>query len=506
MSNYAIGIGGTGAKCLEALSHMCAAGLLPNADNGGLYMVFVDPDKANGNLERSNITVKQYNNVKKINFGNSPLFRTNIEIAVPAIWSPFESIQTPMLDDYFSKSTLGKGYQQLFDVLYSKKEQQTSLDKGFRGHPSIGAAVMAHSIKFGEREPWITFKAKLEQDISSGDARIFLFGSIFGGTGASGLPTITQLILNVLKDLGVGAQATNFKIGASLMLPYFSFTSDDVDSELKARTEEFLVNSQASLKYYCQQIGDSPTHSLNFDSLYLLGCQSLQSYTKDKTSLGGAHQKNNPHYVELYAALAALDFYRKPLPKFKENPTGHIVNLIARSESPLSWQDLPDVPGVKNLKEDLGQMAKFSFAYLSEFLPVLKKIKSSGTGNQEAWYVDYFERKLGKKTLDDIWPKLTSLQVCCSEYLTWFSALHTEDVNLLEVSSFSNQNPQDPQLLTFDRFNKGRFPQLVSPAVENGNKGNLFDVINALSKNEKQDGRACEVGNFAQALYNACSV
>lgn len=506
MSNYAIGIGGTGAKCLEALAHMCAAGLLPNVSNGGLYMIFVDPDKANGNLERSNVTVKRYNNVKKINFGSSPLFQTNIEIASPAVWSPFESIQTPMLEDYFKKATLGQEYQQLFDVLYSKKEQQTSLDKGFRGHPSIGAAVMAHSVRFGEREPWITFKTKIEQDINGGDARIFLFGSIFGGTGASGLPTITQLILKVLKDLGMGEQSSNVKIGGALMLPYFSFTSDDADSELKARTEEFLINSQAALKYYSQQIGPSATHPLNFDALYLLGCQSLQSYAKDKTCLGGAPQKNPPHYVELYAALAALDFYRKPLQKFSENPTGHLVNLIARSEAQLSWLDLPDVPGVDDLKKELGQMAKFSFAYLSEFFPILEQIKSTGTGKREAWYVDYFERKLGKKNLAEIWTKLTNLKFCCSEYLIWFSALHAEDINLLEVASFSDQNTQDPQLLPAGRFNKTRFPQLVSPAVENDNKGDLFSVVEALSRNKHQDGRACEVGNFAHALYNACSV
>ena len=106
----------------------------------------------------------------------------------------------------------------------------------------------------------------------------------------------------------------------------------------------------------------------------------------------------------------------------------------------------------------------------------------------------------------DVWPKLTNLKLCCSEYLTWFSALHTEDVGLLEVASFSDQNPHDPQLLPVGRFNKARFPQLVSPAVENDNKGDLFSVVEALSRNEHQDGRACAVGNFAHALYNACSV
>jgi hypothetical protein len=30
MSYYVIGIGGTGAKCVEAFIHLCAAGLMPD--------------------------------------------------------------------------------------------------------------------------------------------------------------------------------------------------------------------------------------------------------------------------------------------------------------------------------------------------------------------------------------------------------------------------------------------------------------------------------------------
>ena len=46
MGYYAIGIGGTGAKCLESLIHLAAAGMMP--DNSDLYILFVDPDEANG--------------------------------------------------------------------------------------------------------------------------------------------------------------------------------------------------------------------------------------------------------------------------------------------------------------------------------------------------------------------------------------------------------------------------------------------------------------------------
>src|SRR6185369_1520095 len=126
MGYYAIGIGGTGAKCLEALTHLCAAGLLP----GDLTMIFVDPDKSNGCLERAAQTAKMYQGIKEtINFGTSHLFRTTITIPAPDIWSPFDDEANPRLDHYFAKAALDQTSKDLFDVLYTKKEKETTLDK-----------------------------------------------------------------------------------------------------------------------------------------------------------------------------------------------------------------------------------------------------------------------------------------------------------------------------------------------------------------------------------------
>ena len=48
MGYYAIGIGGTGAKCLESLIHLAAAGMMPDGD---LHLLFVDPDTSNGSRD-----------------------------------------------------------------------------------------------------------------------------------------------------------------------------------------------------------------------------------------------------------------------------------------------------------------------------------------------------------------------------------------------------------------------------------------------------------------------
>ena len=50
MGYYAIGVGGTGAKCLESLIHLSAAGMMPKSDE--LHVLFVDPDTSNGSRAR----------------------------------------------------------------------------------------------------------------------------------------------------------------------------------------------------------------------------------------------------------------------------------------------------------------------------------------------------------------------------------------------------------------------------------------------------------------------
>jgi hypothetical protein len=288
MGYYVIGIGGTGAKCIESLVHLAAAGLMP--DSGELQVLFVDPDTANGSRARVEETIAHYEACKdQIDLGQTHLLQTTIKCFDPMLWTPFD-MTNPSLKQFFQyanfqDSAAGK----LFDVLYSKLEKESSLEDGFRGHPSIGSAVMAKSVDLNKDETWIEFSKRIKND--DGDAKVFLAGSIFGGTGASGFPTIAQIIRDEL----------NVKLGGALILPYFKFIDDGIDGQLKARSDEFLMNTQTALKHY---------HLLDktgvFDKVYLFGDESR---TDVKNALGGPEQKNAPHFIELYAALAAIDFF-----------------------------------------------------------------------------------------------------------------------------------------------------------------------------------------------------
>ena len=92
MKNFIIGIGGTGAKCLEHLLHSCAAGLGPK----NLWAGMVDQDEANGNVSRTKILLSKYMNLRstlrdegKHDLAeDSDLFKTNIITNNDSVWLP----------------------------------------------------------------------------------------------------------------------------------------------------------------------------------------------------------------------------------------------------------------------------------------------------------------------------------------------------------------------------------------------------------------------------------
>ena len=53
---FLISGGGTGAKVVEAFTHLCAAGIGPKR----AHVLLIDADTANGNLNRATATINAY--------------------------------------------------------------------------------------------------------------------------------------------------------------------------------------------------------------------------------------------------------------------------------------------------------------------------------------------------------------------------------------------------------------------------------------------------------------
>ena len=484
MGYYAIGIGGTGAKCLESLIHIAAAGMMP--DNNDLYILFVDPDKANGSLERAKTTFEHYKVFNENDQLAQPhILQTNIDSAKPYIFSPFDNQDDDKrkLSSVFKYADLKLGNANaadLFEVLYSERERETGLNEGFRGHPSIGASIMAQTV-LGAGEPWKTFRAKVAKDTN---AKVFIIGSIFGGTGASGFPTIAKLIKNEFEGTTVKPV-----IGGALVLPYFSFIDDgdnkneddgDNKNELKAKAEHFLMNTQAALKYYHLY----NNQELVYNAIYLLG-NDVQ-IEEENFSLGGNSQRNSQHFIELYASLAAIHFF--------ENATadgGAKYLRLNRSNNPHQWSDLPDGASGTKILSKLRQLTNFSFAYLSIYKPMLDDIfEKTHSGFHTPWYIDFFKRN--RISLKDVSVKnsLNNVKDYCEDFLVW----------LANVQNSKKDNPFN----AVDSFDPTKCGNLIS--------SDGLKPLNPAAQNKIWEkmcgangiGEGTYIGKFLSTLYQNC--
>jgi len=532
MSNYFIGIGGTGAKCGQSLIHLAAAGLLP-ADT--LHTLFIDVDENNGSLQKQTLRVlDNYIKCHGLDRGNvCDIFKTPIKKAVPLIWSPLNTTDNPDMQTLFRYDTMRKkGDQQigadLLDILYSNKEKTTSLKLGFRGHPSIGAAVLANEIDL-QKPPWDTLIGNIETETGGGNqVKIFICGSIFGGMGASGLPTIARIIRERFKT------KTNVFISAGLILPYFTFDDTQLDNdkpnELHAYSSLFIPNAKVALGYY-----HTRKFSDTFNTIYVIGDEPR--YKARRASLGGTDQENDPHFVELYAALAGRDFYQMQPDNFanfqnqntrigvigRDNPMQNINNR-QEPKSDIIWSDL-STHG--NCKDALLHLTRFSIAFRYFYSDVLPKIDKTNK-QYYPWYVDLLEKNnfdlsqnaQEKKKLDDY----------CEMFLKWVSYLHrtvqntkpitdrkgghtTEDIiyflRLVRDDIFAYYDIDAGVTLkdidTFEKENgQNRIASISSDidslVIDERSFHKIWDYVCKSTQAEQ----TTEFGIFVRALYDAC--
>ncbi len=451
MSLYIVAIGGTGARCVEAIAHLAAAGLF---DKERIQVLFIDPDESNGNLTRTRETLKTYQDCRRVMTENgtvTPWVQTPMESL--EVWSPFHGSINKSLGAYFNYesyqfNTPALGH--LFDVLYTKGEREADLDVGFRGRPAIGSAIMSQvKLDNASQEPWRSLIQDIEQEINFGKfPRVFLCGSIFGGTGASGFPTIGRLLKNKLERAGVRDRV---RLGGLLMLPYFQFSvpAEEDPGAIYARPEQFLLNTEAALRYYQAQ----PI----FDTIYLLGDQEPASV--EQFSIGKNTQKNNPHFIEMYAALAARHF-------LLNDQIEPVVLLSRRDDQQVTWDDIPDKAQVK---ASLANTVRFAFLWVANISPELNRGKSNIGDFQKfaPWFSRFFKPKglfTGGRGLPDLnddaqQDAITQIDTWCLSFLNWVGMVHTSggssrNVQLFRHNLFLERNGQVRQ-------NTDDFPRLV---------------------------------------------
>ena len=332
-------LGGSGIRALEPLLHLCALGLGPRQ----LNVVLIDPDQSNAAVTRSRELLDLYRKVRHaITEGGAPedgYFRTEVkDIAGSALlWSPIADaegnqdasfqarVDRPLMDG--PSRPLG----QIFDLLYPDPLRRMNMTLGFRGVPSIGTVFMnrLREQKF--------FQQILVDAQNQPDSVFFAVGSVFGGTGAAALPVVGRALTDGIprQDRGSGIPGVPaWRVGSALLLPYFTLptprnhTADDGGPRPEAAM--FAQNAAAALPTYTSGQG-------GYGGYYVLGDDEPRE--QDRNEVGGAAQANRSHYVELYAALAALDFAARG--GEKPNERLPVFQAVGVGQNNVRWADLP---------------------------------------------------------------------------------------------------------------------------------------------------------------------
>ena len=311
---FIFAIGGTGSRVLKSLIMLLASGAKPNTDKEyEIVPIMIDPHKTNEDLKRTLSLLDNYQAItNKAGIGNG-FFSTKILKLCDLTASQdkksenftfnLQKVADSKFRDYIEFNQMDEANKGLTDILFSgnsinKNGEKVDLldvemDIGFVGNPNIGSVVLN---QFKDSEEFKDFASNYNQD-----DRIFIISSIFGGTGAAGFPTVLKNIRNAINNNNIDSRSLleNSKIGALTVLPYFNIEKKQ-DSPIQK--SDFIAKTKDALNYYKDNI--SGNNSINA-LYYIYDDLNGLAYPNDPGTEG---QKNPAHVVELFSALAVLDF------------------------------------------------------------------------------------------------------------------------------------------------------------------------------------------------------
>ena len=439
MGNYAFFVGGSGARAYKAFLYACASGAI-RTDEVTAYLV--DADSENAAIEdcRTLYEAYSYHHERFHNLGISPKqFSCNIKMPCNSAISPVFT-NCKRLDQLVAPGSVEDHAMQWF---YTKKERKQPLKNGFYARPNIGC-VFFQNFKDKTIDNCINeIIGELEQT-NDNDVRIAIIGSIFGGTGASGIPTLQKIINRRISQQT--SKLSTLRCGGVLITPYFKVKKEpDTGGGLVVSDESFYSNTREALKYY---ESNNP-----FESLYVVGQNTLDTVNMDYAA-GGREQKNKPHIVELYAAMAVSDFFDSNI----TDPPEIKCHIVDSAVDKLGWQSVsPDFLAI-------GDMLRAQVILDTEIYPYAKKMMERSRRFGYQWYTAY-----------RLWEEQTEIEKSeqfSEAFLEWFHGLHCTldttagnliwngriglcgiDISILVNQSSSNSDQQESKWKkAFDRI------------------------------------------------------
>ena len=401
-SKYAFFIGGSGARAFKAFLYACAAGAVHERE---VRAALLDSDTGNAACKECEELYRQYAwhyetfHEGKAQEAHSAAFQCRVHLYQGRTISPVPSRESNLKMVVRGSANGTRALRWFYDA----DERKQDLSRGFYAHPNIGCIFFQNFNS--QREDLDACLKNIAKDLKDGeDVRIAIIGSVFGGTGAAGIPNVLNLVREYCQE--AGAPQAKLRFGGVLITPYFEIPQEKANPASPARQNlridsgTFMANTRAALYYY--------DFTDQFEKTYLVGKATLDTVTQ-KYFNGGAEQDNKPHIVEVFAAMAVKRF----LEGADHGTTGNVLANILSGNARISWDS-------GNFDPDftaLGDMLRTQAVLETEVYPYLEMKKRGGFGGVYQWYQSY------KMYADENQPGIAEMRKFTENYLTWMYKL-----------------------------------------------------------------------------------
>lgn len=502
VSNFIIAFGGTGARCAEALAYLYASRALSQPAN----ILLIDPDAQNGNVSVTRDQLHRYHTVQhavetapSVNGSGpaaTPLFnvRLNEQEGLEGFVWGYPNPNKPFSTLIGFTSQLPE-HQRLLELMYDDQDLALQFDRGYVGHAHIGSLDLVRTLKRAiqaaaddenkaERDALQTFFRALRAAAHSDQANLFVIGSVFGGTGASGIPAIPALVSEIMGEL-----RKKIHLGCAQVGPYFSFPESDKDRAPNSVIHA-LATQTALYHYAASETG--------YDRIYFMGSPQRDE-TNDEHAAGGKAQINRAHYVELAAALAAADFLEGAA-----SPAGH-TDVLSAGGTRVSWDKLP-CKDWQMLRRRMVSFATFCQLYGDYLAEDLAEQRHQGA----RWTYDLREQT--QKSLGGREEELTALKGFADRFLEW--ALELQETKGVELFTLlPKEKRSDRHLATIaagaraseEPGRKIRFGFPIAGSVADNPYHFIIDRINRSRQVKQATAPGWFIGNVTQSVDEFCA-
>lgn len=384
MGYYVLAVGGTGNKILESLVYLAAVDGLYTQDESGktaplpdVTMLSVDVDAACGNTTRAKRAAESYGELQRA-FRQYPAEHPGFHTALQLErWSMNLSRRAMSVDKMVENH---RRDQLLSRTLFSRTESALEYSEGFRGHPDLGV-LFFHDLlnslddlrREGQPDEMNRLLDQIQAELDRDEpVKLILCGSIFGGTGASGIPAVARFLRKRF-----AARSDRFEMGALLMLPYYRVPASlaDEDTEIVVKSDDFLDKARTALQYYGMEgmirDGEQDENGV-FDALYLLGLPPEGFVTTCRYSTGSQSQENDAHMLEWLASRCIAKFFRTG---FRGGEQHHMDCYYYQLHTPsFCWQSFDREETL--YRRGYGSLLKAAALFFAECYPTLKSCVS----------------------------------------------------------------------------------------------------------------------------------